>query len=95
MITERDREEAHQMDERERRDEWKALHGDGDTLLEAIMDRTPVTRMGWWENDIDRANQKIWDLERDIRLLKGAMQYLEENKIPWLESEIRRLQDGR
>lgn len=75
MNSDKFRDEAHQMDERDRRREWPKLHGDGVKI---------------WETDIDRANRRIMDLEAEVALLKGGMRYLETDKVPWLEWELDR-----
>ena len=52
--------------------------------------------MTYW-NDVEEANKKIQELEAEVSQLKGAMFYLETNKIPWLEFELemeRRRQRG-
>lgn len=46
-----------QLAERERRQEWPLLHGDGAMT---------------WENDIERANRRIMELEAEVAELKRA-----------------------
>ena len=42
-----------------------------------------------------RLVQEIAELKRQNLLLQGGMDYLEKNKIPWLEREIERLRNVR
>ena len=65
-----------QLAEQERRREFPKLHGDSAAM---------------WENDIERANARIQQLEAEVLRLKGAIDYLETSKVPWLERELRRL----
>lgn len=40
--------------------------------------------------NIVSANTRIKKLESEVLQLKGAMEYLERDKIPWLERELER-----
>ena len=74
MEPEKFREQAHQMDEYERRQEWFALHGDG-------------------ESELTRLRREIGELKGQLLMKQGEVDYLEGNKIPWLEGEVKRLRD--
>ena len=64
-----------QLADQERRREFSKLHGDSAAM---------------WDNDIERANARIQQLEAQILRLLGAMYYLETSKIPWLQRELER-----
>jgi hypothetical protein len=72
MNPEKFREQAHAQDEYERKREWCALHGEG-------------------ESEITLLRRENGELKGQLLMKQGAIDYLEKNKIPWLEGEIARL----
>ena len=43
--------------------------------------------MIYW-NNVEEANKKIQELESEVNQLLGAMLYLENDKVPYLEREL-------
>ena len=43
------------------------------------------------ESEVDRLRREIGELKGQLLMKQGEIDYLEGNKIPWLESEIKRL----
>lgn len=41
-----------------------------------------------WETSIENANRRIQELEAEVLRLKGEMEYLENDTIPWLKREL-------
>ena len=74
MEIERFREQAHQADEYERRQEWPLLHGDCDG-----------------ESETTRLRREVGELKGQLLMKQGEVDYLQNNKIPWLEGEVARL----
>ena len=41
-------------------------------------------------NDVEQANKKIQELKAEVNQLLGALMYLENDKVPYLQRELER-----
>ena len=98
MNPEREKQEAHDMDMREQRQEFRPLHGDGQprTFIESVMDKiiTDVRALPeldiYRTDDLDLLRAEIQELRRQLLLKQGEIDYLEGSAIPWLKRELDR-----
>ena len=70
---------------RELKSNIETLQGDVDTYKELLED-TEGYYEKWLETvaDLDEANQKVWDLEEEIKHLENQIQFLQEYKSEYM-----------